>query len=93
MARKAGKARIAAAMRQYATWRAGMQTRIDVLANVDARKYLNEWADDVRARIEDGELGICTSALAASVRRDIEAWESGLFSHVSTSGGRVYATA
>jgi hypothetical protein len=80
-------------MKQYATWRAGMQARIDALANADARQYINGWADDVRARIEDGELGVCTTALAASVRRDIEAWERGLFSHVGPHGERHYATA
>lgn len=86
--RKAGKKRIKAALKQCAEWRASMQPRIDALELERARTYITKWADDVRARIEAGDLGICTTALAASVRRDIEAWESGYYTGFTESGGR-----
>jgi hypothetical protein len=94
--RKAGKKRIASAMREYVAWRSAIQPRIDALNNDDARRYIGEWADEVRSRIESGDLGICTSALAASVRRDIESWQTGYYARVGANGERyvnVYATA
>lgn len=89
--RKAGKQRIKAALSRYAAWRAQFQPRIDALKLERARAYINEWADDVRARIEAGELGMATTALSASVRRDVEAWESGLYTGFDFLGGRILA--
>lgn len=86
--RKAGKKRIGAALTQYAAWRAEFQPRIDALKLDRARAYINEWADEVRTRIEAGELGMCTTALAASVRRDIESWESGFYVSMEPNGCR-----
>ncbi len=91
MARKAGRARIKAAMGQYAAWRGSIDPLIAALTDHGARKYLTEWADDVRQRIEGGELGVCTQALIASVQRDLRAWQDGLFSHVAPNGARVHA--
>lgn len=89
--RKAGKKQIVAAMKQYEKWHDAFAPRVESLENADARKYITEWMREVRTRIQAGELGHCTTALAESVRRDIEAWESGLFSRVDATGARVYA--
>ena len=89
--RKAGKQRIKAAMAQWHTWHDQIKPRIDAIKLDGARAYLWEWAYEVRARIEAGELGVCTSALAASVRRDIEAWETGYYKGISANGSRQVA--
>lgn len=88
--RKASKANIAANLAAYAGWREKVDARLAGLPD-DARQYLGEWADDVRGRIDAGELGVCTQALIDSVERDIRGWESGFFSHVAPNGGRVLA--
>ena len=86
--RKAGKQRIRAALVQYADWRAKIDAQIAGLALEQARAYLTEWADDVRGRIEAGELGACTFALSASVVRDIKAWQTGYYTGFTANGGR-----
>lgn len=91
MARKPGKAKIKAAMIQYAEWRRQVDPRISALANPKARAYITEWADEVGTRILGGELGMCTTALAASVRRDIESWESGYYRDIGPRGERICA--
>lgn len=88
--RKASKAKIASNLVAYAGWREKVNARLAGL-RTDAARYLGEWADDVRARIESGELGPCTQGLIDSVERDIRGWESGFFSHVAPNGGRVLA--
>lgn len=88
--RKAGKKRIKAAMAQYAPWRAEVDTRLAALSE-RARAYITEWADDVRDRIEAGDLGPCTGALARSVMRDIESWETGFYVGFTEDGGRIIA--
>lgn len=89
--RKASKATIRAAMSQYLPWRARVDARIGAIGCVDARPYLTEWADDVRGRIEAGEVGPCTQALIQSVERDLRAWETGYYVSMTSGGGRKVA--
>lgn len=86
--RKAGKQRIRAALSQYAKWRTEIEPRIAALKLDQARAYLHGWADEVHTRIKAGELGPCTTALAASVRRDVEAWETGYYVSIEPNGAR-----
>jgi hypothetical protein len=76
--RKASKAKIAEHMKAYGPWRAEVDARVAKLPE-QARGYLTEWADDVRTRVEAGEIGVCTRALVQSVIRDVLAWEQGYY--------------
>lgn len=84
--RKAGKKRIAAATRQYEKWRAGVDSRL-LAIHPDAMPILSGWADDVRGRIENGDLGVCTEALIRSVIRVIEDFEVGRYVGVTGDSG------
>lgn len=84
--RRPSKSRIAQALDEYTQWRASVDNR---LANIlpEGASIVRGWADDVRSRIADGELGICTTALARSVVRAIEDFESGFYVGVTDGGG------
>ena len=91
MARKASKATIAANLKAYIPWRAECERRLVAIGKPADTAYILKWADDARAHVEAGDCGPCTQALIRSVVRDVAAWESGLFSHTDSEGGRHYA--
>jgi hypothetical protein len=87
--RKAGKKRIAQAIKEYQAWRAKVDARLEGI-DPQGAAIAREWADDVLARIQEGELplpGSCLSALSRSVVRVIEDFESGFYKGVTSTGG------
>ena len=85
--RRAGKKRIAAAREEYVAWRGMVDARASKLKVDGASRDAAEWADEVRRRIDAGDLGPCTQALARSVVRLIESCESGFYTRRTPTGG------
>lgn len=88
MPRKPSKARIRAALAHYAEWRAKIDAAIPGSVPERARPYIIAMADEVRERIAAGEFGMCTTALSASVVREIKAWGSGYYKSLGPNGER-----
>lgn len=56
-----------------------LKKRAQLACPPSAIKVLADWEKDLRERIEAGELGACTTALARSYVRVIEDFESGFY--------------
>lgn len=78
MPRKAGKKRIAQALKDYEQWREKIGERASKIPE-DGQAVVNCWSNEVKKRIEDGELWSTTTALIRSVVRVIEDFESGYY--------------
>lgn len=91
--RKASKAVIAANLKVLQTLKADWESKLAAL-NQSHIQYIREWIADLESRVVAGECTrghACTAALAASIVRDIRAWESGYYKGLTENGGRMVA--
>jgi hypothetical protein len=90
--RKANKQKIAAALTEYASWRAMIDPRLATI-RADGAAILRQWAEEVRQRIAGGEIGFSVRAYIRSVMRAIEDFENGRYIGTTDSGGFICASA
>ncbi len=89
--RKASKAKIEAALVDWAAWRQQINARITGLSDKAARRAIRSWAAEVHQRIIAGELDFSTQALIRSTMRALEDLESGRYAGVTNNGGFICA--
>ena len=84
--RKASKKTIASNLASYVQWREKVEGRLSAI-NQDGAKIIREWLDDLRGRIESGDINVCSQALAQSIARALNDFESGRYVGVTSTGG------
>ena len=70
--RKPSQSKIAAALAEYDQWALAVGPRIEALDNRNARIYFRRCMAEIRERVSEGDLGICTYAMSAHVTNTVK---------------------